>query len=398
MKILLIDVHYKNSSTGKIVYDLYSSLRKKGETVSVCYGRGPLSQEPDVYKFGLDWETNIHGALARLTGYNGCFSFFSTRQLLNYLDQFQPDLIHIHELHAYFVNLNSLIQYIKKKRIPVVWTFHCEYMYTGKCGYAYECEGFLKECGNCPSVRDYPKSLWFDRTKKMFRMKKELLRDLNFTIVTPSQWLADRVKMSYLNEKPLKVIHNGIDTESTFYPRNSEETNYLKVCNSLDDRPIVLSVAPDIMNERKGGKEILKVAEIMKDLQFVLVGTGETKKFSDNVLLIHRTKNQDELARWYSLADLFLICSKKENFPTTCIESLCCGTPIVGIDAGGTKETAPYPYGKFVKFNTLLPKEIENQLNAKIPRDAIREKAVELFSKEVMCDSYEKLYYDCCES
>lgn len=398
MKILLINVNYKYSSTGKIAFDLYGDLRKKGEKASVCYGRGPLLQDADVYKFGLDLETNIHAALTRITGYNGCFSHFSTKRLLNYIDEFKPDLIHLHELHAYFVNLKPLIEYIKMKRIPVIWTFHCEYMYTGKCGYAYDCEGFLRECGSCPSVRDYPKSLLFDRTKQMFRMKKELLRDLNFTIVTPSQWLADRVKTSFLKEKPIRVIHNGIDTNGIFYPRNSEETKHLREYYSLDERKIVLSVAPNIKNNRKGGSEILKVAEKMSNLQFVLVGADESKRYSDNVLLIQRTGNQEELARWYSLADVYLICSKRENFPTTCLEALSCGTPIVGIDAGGTKETAPYPYGKFVKSSIMLQKEITDQLNSGLSGSEIRQKAVELYSKEVMCSNYRSLYYECCSN
>ena len=347
MKILLIDVNCKGSSTGKIVYDLYSLLGSSNDTVAICYGRGDEVNERSIYKFGVDWETNLHAGLARITGYNGCFSAISTKRLIQYIDEYKPDLIHIHELHAYFVNIKPLIEHIKQKKIPVVWTFHCEYMYTGKCGYAYDCERWKDNCGNCPAVKEYPKSFIFDYTKSMFKMKKSLLRDLDFTIVTPSQWLADRVMQSFLKDKDIRVIHNGIDTESTFYPRTDNETKSLRKLYSLDKRKIVLSVAPNIMEERKGGKKVLKLAECMQDLQFVLVGTNETKKYGDNVLMIKRTKDQDELAKWYSMSNLFLICSNKENFPTTCLEALACGTPIVGIDAGGTKETAPYPYGIF---------------------------------------------------
>ena len=306
-RILLVDVNCKGSSTGKIVYDLYKCLRADGRKAAVCYGRGEQLNEEDIYKFGLDWETNIHAALSRLTGYNGCFSPLSTKRLIKYIEDFKPDLIHIHELHAYFVNIKPLINYIKAKKIPLVWTFHCEYMYTGKCGYANNCLNFEKECGNCPAVKDYPKSLIFDRTRQMLRMKKELLADLDFTIVTPSKWLADRVKMSFLRDKPIKVIHNGVDT-SIFHPVDASELR--KKLNIPVNYKVVLSVAPDIMSERKGGKWILKLAEMMsnEEVIFILIGVGGGKIVIQNALpnvrMFEKIEEQEMLAKYYSMADL----------------------------------------------------------------------------------------------
>lgn len=270
-RVLLLDVNCKGSSTGKIVYDLYTNLRADGRAAAICYGRGENIEEENIYKFGLDWETNIHAGLSRITGYNGYFSYFSTRRLINYIEQFKPDLIHIHELHAYFVNIKLLIEYIKSKNIPVVWTFHCEYMYTGKCGHAYECKNYQNECGNCPAVKDYPKSLWLDKTRQMLEMKKKLLGDWNFTIVTPSQWLADRVKTSFLKDKEIKVIHNGIDT-NVFHLVDANDLK--KELNIPENSKVVVAVAPNIMSESKGGKWVLKLAEKMKNenVFFVLVG------------------------------------------------------------------------------------------------------------------------------
>ena len=270
-RVLLIDVNCKGSSTGKIVYDLYTNLRADGRTAAICYGRGKNIDEENIYKFGLDWETNIHAGLSRITGYNGYFSYFSTRRLIDYIEQFKPDLIHIHELHAYFVNIKPLIEYIKSRNIPVVWTFHCEYMYTGKCGHAYECRNYQNKCGNCPAVKDYPKSLWLDKTRQMLEMKKNLLGDWNFTIITPSQWLADRVKTSFLKDKKINVIHNGIDTR-VFHPVDANELR--KELKISKDCKVVLAVAPNIMSESKGGKWILQLAEKMKieNVFFVLVG------------------------------------------------------------------------------------------------------------------------------
>ena len=272
-RILLIDVNCKNSSTGKIVYDLYTNIRADGRQAQVCYGRGELIEEENIYKFGLDWETAIHAGLARLTGYNGCFSKLSTNRLIKKIEEFKPDVIHIHELHAYFVNIKPLIEYIKQKHIPVVWTFHCEYMYTGKCGHAYECLGYQQECGNCPAINEYPKSLVFDRTKQMLKLKKDLLANLNFTIITPSQWLADRVKTSFLKDKEIKIIFNGVDT-TIFHPVDAE--NLKSELHIPSDYKVILAVAPNIMSEAKGGHWVLKIAEKMRNekVQVVLVGEG----------------------------------------------------------------------------------------------------------------------------
>lgn len=270
-RILLIDIHCKHSSTGKIVYEIFQNLKKDGREAAICYGRGELVKEEGIYKFGLDWETNIHAGLARATGYNGYFSYFSTKRLIDYIDEFKPDVIHIHELHAYFVNIKQLLRHIKKKKIKVVWTFHCEYMYTGKCGHAYECTNWQTECHNCPAVRDYPKSILFDKTRQMFRMKKELLSDLDMTIAVPSQWLADRVKLSFLKHKPIRVIHNGIDT-NVFHPVDAATLK--SELNIPLNYKVILAVAPNIMSESKGGKWVLELAQRMEGEQcvFVLVG------------------------------------------------------------------------------------------------------------------------------
>lgn len=273
-RILLIDVNCKNSSTGKIVYDLYQSICQDGRTAAICYGRGEKIKGENIFKFGLDFETYFHAAMARVTGLNGYYSFFSTRRLIKYIEEFKPDLIHINELHAYFVNIKPLIKYIKEKKIPVVWTFHCEYMYTGKCGHAYECTRFISECNNCPALRDYPKSLIFDRTQRMFCMKKDLLEDWDFTIITPSSWLANRVKMSFLKDKTIDVIHNGINT-SIFEPMKTKELREKLHIN--DNQKVILALAPDIMSENKGGKWVLELAQKMEseNVMFLIVGVNE---------------------------------------------------------------------------------------------------------------------------
>lgn len=354
MKILLIDVNCKQSSTGKIVYDLYTQYNNAGHTAAICYGRGPLVDEVNIYKFSSTIEVYLHALLTRVSGLTGYYSIFSTRKLIRYIKNYKPDVVHIHELHAYFVNILPVMDYLKKNNIKTIWTFHCEFMYTGKCGHAYECEKWKTECGKCPNLQDYPSSLVFDFTKKMFHDKKRAFEDFdNLTIVTPSKWLADRVKQSFLGNRDIRVIHNGIDTQNVFYPRRFD---HLKIKYNIKDEKIILAVAPDLMSKRKGGRYVLDLAKRMKNenIKFILIGVEDLdEKFDDNIIALGRTENQQELAEYYSMADVFVICSMRENFPTTCLESLSCGTPVCGFDEGGTKETAPGSYGVFVNYRDI---------------------------------------------
>ena len=396
MKILLIDVNCKYSSTGKIVYDLFNRLKADGHEARIAYGRGDVIDEPGIYKFGIDSETKKHALLARITGKNGYYSPKSTKRLIQYIEEFKPDLIHIHELHAYFVNHLELLDYLRQKQIPIVWTFHCEYMYTGKCGFAYECTGYKTGCGNCPYLHEYVSSFAIDKTAQMLSDKKAAMAGLNIkAIVTPSRWLADKTKETYLGHYRICVINNGIDTSGIFYPR-PKDVDLRKAFGIDEDDRLVLAVAPNIMDVRKGGQMVLDLAKTMPDTQFVLVGADETKRIEKNVQLISRTKNQDELAKWYSEANVFIICSKAENFPTTCVEALCCGTPVVGLDECGTKETAPQPYGTFVANDAdvleTLKAAIDIQLDKGLTSEEIRKFAVEHYDNSVMYKSYLDIY------
>ncbi len=400
MKVLLIEVNCKYSSTGKIVYNLYTDLNNNGHIAAVCYGRGPLVTGTNIYKFSSNIEVYAHAFLTRLTGLTGCYSIFATKNLIKFMDEFKPDVVHIHELHAYFVNLAPVINYLKKNNIKTVWTFHSEFMYTGKCGYAFECEEWKNECGKCPQVKEYPSSLLFDFTRKMFKEKKRLFDGFdNLKIVTPSKWLADRVKQSFLGNRDIEIIHNGIDTESIFYPR---AFNHLKAKHDIIDEKIVLAIAPYLMEPRKGGKIVIELAKRMRNekVKFILIGVDDlNEKFDANLIALGRTDNQKELAEYYSMADVFIICSKRENFPTTCIEALACGTPVVGFDEGGTKETAPVGYGEFVSYGEM--DQLELVINAALSDrkyfksiDECVEYGRKNYSKSIMFRKYLQLFQE----
>lgn len=395
MKILLINSVCRSGSTGKIAYDLYAQGTMSGHEMVVCYGRGPLICEANIFKFGLDWETYLHAGLTRLTGLTGCWSFFSTRRLLRFMDEFQPDVVHLHEPHAYFLNLKPFFQYLKKKGIPLIYTFHCEFAYTGKCGYAYDCEGWKTGCGHCPRLGEYPKTLFFDHTARMFRQKRELLSGLpRLMIAAPSAWLANRARQSFLSEQDIRVIPNGIDTEAVFHPH---ETQHLWERHGLTDEKVVLAVAPDLMSDRKGGRWVLKLAESMRreHVKFIFIGVDDlSEQFPSNCIALGRTANQQELAEYYSLADCFVICSEKENFPTTCLEAFCCGTPVAGFAAGGTSETVPEPYGRFCSFGDVdaLAQLVRQQLDAGFCRQQLALEGKKRYSKAEMYTAYQELY------
>ena len=394
MRVLLIDVNCKQGSTGKIVYDLFSELNRMGHTAAICYGRGPVVNESNITKISSDWEMFLHALLTRLTGLTGYFSPLATRKLIKTLETFKPDIVHIHDPKTYYMNIGALVEYLKKHSIRTVWTFHSEFMYTGKCGHAYDCEKWKTECGNCPQIKEYPSSWFFDFTRKMHRDKKALFKDFNnLTIVTPSQWLAGRVRQSFLDNKEIRIINNGINQE-IFRPRAYA---HLKKRHGISNEKIVLAVAPDLMSELKGGRKVVEVAERFRgeQVKFILIGVDNPpEEVGENVIVLGRTTNQEELAEYYSMADLFLICSKMENFPTTCIEALSCGTPVVGFDAGGTKETAPERFGIFVPYGDMnkLEKAVRKVLkNPPRPED-ITVWASKEYSKVTMVNRYIDLY------
>ena len=400
MKVLIIDVNCKHSSTGRIVYDLYTHLKENSHEVRVCYGRGPLIKEPDIYKFSSNIEVYFHALMTRITGLTGIYSPFATRRLIKLIEEFQPNVVHIHELHAYFVNISPLLKYLKINNIKTVWTFHCEFMYTGKCGHAYECEKWKSECGQCPQVKEYPKSFFFDFTRAMHRDKIRLFRDFNnLIIVTPSEWLANRVKQSFLKNKDIRVIHNGIDTQNVFYPRQYED---IKQKYNIKDERIVLAVASNLMSENKGGQWVLELARRFKNenIKFFLIGVDDIDiVIRENVIMLGRTKDQQELAKYYSLADVTILPSKKETFSLVCAESLACGTPVIGFEAGAPSEIAPSGHGVFIPYGNIdeMKKKIESIFNGSNVLDS-REEHVEFsrsnYSNANMTESYMKLYTD----
>jgi putative colanic acid biosynthesis glycosyltransferase len=402
MKIAQIDVNYQSSSTGKIVSDLVSCFRENGHSTLACYGRGESQFVKNVYKISGNTEILFHVFATRLTGFTGCYSPYATTRLIRLLDEYQPDIVHLHDLHGYFLNIEKIVSYLKSKKIPTVWTFHSEFMYTGKCGHAFECDKWQTQCNNCPSLHEYPKSWFFDFTKEMFEGKKRMFHDFpRLHLTAPSEWLANRMELSpILGHHSISIIQNGIDVD-VFYPRKS---NDLFKRLSFAGKFVVVSVGSNLLSDAKGGQWVLELAQRNPDISFIMVGVESPPRVApNNVTIFPQILNQNVLAEYYSMADLLLLTSKKETFSMICAESLACGTPVIGFDSGAPKEVAPPGFGKFVTYGDIEGLELllrefkDGKVKMKSPQEC-REFAVKKYSKMHMAESFEKTYHKMMES
>ena len=332
-------------STGKIMLGIAECTRTQHHEAFTfspnIYYVGGKMEKPEIEGhmfFGYTKENMLHLALSQATGIFECFSWFGTRQLIRRLEQIKPDIIHLHNLHNNSLNVRSLFRYIKRKQIKVVWTLHDCWAVTAKCPYfvVAKCDKWKTGCHHCPCLREYPKT-YVDQTKLMWKMKNRWFADVkDMVIVTPSMWLANIVKCSYLAKYPVKVINNGIDL-NLFAP------TYGDVCQRyaiLEDKHIILGVALG-WETRKGLDVFLELAKrLPQQFQIVLVGTSDAMDqiLPKNIISIHHTQNQHELAELYTAATLFVNPTREDNFPTVNIESIACGTPVVTFETGGSPE------------------------------------------------------------
>lgn len=323
-------------------YKTYTVCSKGRSTVKNKY-ENQIFIKGGVYKY-------IRTKIEYYSGYQNIGSYFSTKELLRKLDYIKPNLFHFHIMHTSFVNIKLLIDYANKNDIPIVWTMHDCWAFTGQCPYFDNvgCEKWKTGCMQCPQLYRYPASKWFDHSKENYERKKRIFTSIKkLEIVCPSQWLSDLVKKSFFKGYNVSTIHNGIDTNS-FYPQKSD----LKKEYGVEDKFIVLGVAGS-WEKRKGVEYFKKLAkENLKGVQIVMIGVSEEMSSSlpDNIIAINKTDSLQQLARWYSCADVLLNPTLEDNFPTVNIEALSCGTPIITFDTGGSPEAID------VKTGIVVPK------------------------------------------
>lgn len=360
----IVEINGTNySSTGNIALNIAKTARDNDiEAYTFCKTSKKSLEfnHNNQFYIGSRLERVISEQLGCITGYKDSFNYFGTKDLINKLKEIKPDLIHLHVIHDTYLNLSMFFNYLKELNIPVVWTMHDCYGITGQCVYfdSINCDKWKTGCQNCPQLKRYPESYLFDKTEYLWNKKKELFNSINnLTIVTPSNWLADLVRQSYLKEKNILVINNGIDLNK-FKPLDSD----FKEKYNLNNKKIVLGVGY-IWNQRKGINDFIKlVNRLPEDYKIVLVGTNEEvdKILPNNILSIHRTYNQEELIKIYSCADNFVNPTYEDNLPTVNIESLACGCPVITYNTGGSGEVLDETCGSVIEKGNidLLEKEI----------------------------------------
>lgn len=399
MKALQVNCVYGKGSTGKITRDIHQELQKRGIESVVCYGRGEKAQEPGVYKTCGELYSKANNLLSRFTGimYGGCF--FSTNKLIRIIKMECPDVVHLQCINGYFVNIYRLLSWLKKQKIKTVLTLHAEFMYTGNCGHALDCEKWKTGCGRCPRLRRETKSLLFDGTARSFRKMQRAFAgfDENLTVVSVSPWLKKRAEQSpILAGKRHCVVFNGVDAE-VFRPY---DTDHLRKKHGLTGEKILFHATPFFSDDPeyiKGGYCILKLAEMFADRNVKLIVAGDYSaglQVPENVILLGRIQDQKELAKYYSMADVTVLTSKKETFSMVTAESLCCGTPVAGFLAGGPEQIALDQYSRFVQWGDLrqLSAAVETLLERKDSDVRIAECAARAYSKNTMAEGYMALY------
>ena len=351
-----------NGSTGNIMRGILEVANSVENIESISfYGnwKGCPSSYSGSTRFGYRVENLLNAVVSKYSGFHNILSVFGTLSLLSKISKFDPDIIHLHNLHLWTINLPLLFRYIRKRQKKVVWTFHDCWPFTGQCAHfaTAKCCKWKTGCHNCPQINVYPSS-FVDCTKTMWKLKRKWFTSIkNLTIVTPSEWLAGLVKQSFLKDYPVKVIHNGIDL-SIFKPTTSD----FRKKYHLEGKFILLGVAFG-WGARKGFDVFINLSRRLDDrFQIVLVGTNEEvdRQLSKSIISIHRTHDKKELAEIYSAADLFVNPTREDNYPTVNMESIACGTPVLTFKTGGSPETLDNNTGLVVDVDDV--DQLEKQI------------------------------------
>ena len=339
MKLLQIDVSVNRGSTGRIAEEIGRQALSCGWKSCIAYGRYANPGLSETIKIGTLADQAFHLLQTRLFDRHGLHSIIATKQLIQKIKNYNPDIIQLHQLHGYYINLQVLFSFLKEFNKPVVWTFHDCWQITGHCCYftTVECEKWRSLCFRCPLSHSYPASWFSDRSEANFNLKKELFSGVeNLTIIPVSRWLDKIVSQSFLSDKKRVIILNGVDTD-IFKPSDPEA---LKLKHNLAGMNVLLGVA-DMWSPHKGLDDFIKLAGLIgKNRRIILVGLNKNqiKNLPDNIIGVPRTENVNQLAQYYSLADVFINPSKSESFGLVTAEALACGTPAIVYDSTASPE------------------------------------------------------------
>jgi len=399
-KILLqINTVANSGSHGKIAEAIGNMVMEQGWDSFIAYGRRPRASKSKLIKIGTKWGIGWHVLQTRLFDRHGLASRRATKNLIKRIKSIQPDIIHLHNIHGYYLNIEILFAYLSNANIPVVWTLHDCWSFTGHCSHFdfIGCDRWKTGCFECPQKIRYPKSILLDRSKKNYLQKMKFFTSIPYLTVVPvSHWLENVVKQSFLQKTTIRVIYNGIDT-TMFVPLDAHE---MKSALRLEGKFIILGVA-SVWDDRKGLNDFIRLSQLLdSQYQIVLVGLTQQQKqtLPSTILGISKTENIRQLVQYYSAADIFLNPTLEDTFPTTNLEALACGTPVVTYRTGGSPEAIDSSTGMVVDkgdMDGLINAIQQIFLKGKsFYSSACRARAVQLFSKEDRFKEYMDLYQE----
>lgn len=385
MKIVQINCVYGRGSTGVLVQKLHKYLQKQGYCATVWYGRGETATESGVFRTAPEWYGKGNAALSRLAGipYGGCL--MATERLLRFLEQEKPDVVHLHCINGNFVNVYRLVSFLRAKKIRTVVTLHGEFLFTGNCAHGDGCEGWKSGCENC-------RRFSYD-TARSYRKMEAAFRGFgkNLSVIAPSPWEERRAAVApILREGYHSTIFNGVDTGIFCYTPREKRGNEKIIVH-------VTALFRDDPTHGKGGWYVLELARRMKHqpVRFLVAGKCQIRgEIPGNVTFLGEIREEKQLASLYRSADLTVIASRRETFSMVCAESLCCGTPVVGFEAGGPECVFGGEYAHFVSYGAVdaLLAEAETALKTSWDREAIAREAGQRYGLDAMLRAYEQVY------
>lgn len=393
MKIVQIN-HFSYKAAGSIMMNIHHSLLEMGQDSYVVWGRGRKVENEREYYMEDDAGVKLHALYTRVTDRTGFASKRATKKLIQWLEQIKPNIIHLHCIHGYYINLEILFNYIRENHIKVVWTQHDCWAFTGHCAYfdAVGCTRWKTGCYNCPQLRTYPKS-YVDNSKQNWRIKKKLFSGLDVVCVTPCEWLKKIIGQSFLADYPCRVIYNGINTDIFHHIVSG-----FKEKNGLDNYSIILGVASE-WTERKGLKDFIRLDSMIDHNRYKIVIIGLTKNQINNIpktiFAMERTSNARELAEIYSISSVYLNLTYEDNFPTTNLEAIACGTKVITYQTGGSPEAVKDGCGYIVEKGDLkavcelLPRVCKESTDPLVESNYKKDWR---FTSERMVDEYLLLY------
>lgn len=399
MKIIEINTTKNSGSTGRIASQIQAYVNGKGESCKIAFGYGNSEGSSDFSMYSRAG-THIHSFLSRKLCMQGRCSWVQTYRLVNFLKAEKPDIVHLHNIHGHYLNYKILFRYLKSTQIPVVWTFHDCWPYTGKCAHysGVGCDKWKTECFDCPNLQTYPDSS-FDGSRRNYQNKKRCFTSLEkLHIVCNSDWLKSQVEESFFKGADITRIYNGVDT-GVFYPKTANEVKKAAEKYGIDlEKKTILGVS-GVWKADKGLQVFLELTRaISPEYQVVLVGVSQSQKetLPKSVIAIERTEDMQELAALYTLADVLVNASKEETFGMVPAEAMACGTPVVVSSKTACPEIADPSVGLVVSMDSIdeLIDAIEGicTKGKGVYSDSCVAKIRNLFSVEEMNRQYYGLY------